>query len=167
MQPNLLITALAALIPLLVGFAWYNPKTFGNAWMKGAGLTEDTAKDMNMPLVFGLTYLFSLMIVFFSHGLTIHQYSLQSLMMVPEQGKGLIPGSAEEFNKLMEMYGGSFRTFRHGVVHGVITAIFFVLPVLGIGSLFERRGWKYILINFGYWAVSLALMFGVICQYSK
>ena len=99
--------------------------------------------------------------------MTIHQYGLQSLMMVPEHGKGLLPGSEEEFTRLMAIYGNSFRTFAHGTVHGVITAIFFVLPILGVGSLFERRGWKYILINFGYWAVSLALMFGVICQFSK
>lgn len=166
LQPNMLVTALAALIPLLVGFVWYNPKVFGNAWMKGAGLTEESMKGANMALIFGLTYVFSFMIAFYGHTLCIHQYGLQSLIM-EEHGKGAIPGSAEEFTRLMGIYGNSFRTWGHGVVHGIVTAIFFVLPLLAIGSLFERRGWKYILINFGYWAVSLAVMFAIICQFSK
>ncbi len=165
LQPNMLVTALAALIPLVVGFVWYNPKVFGNAWMKGAGLTEESMKGANMALVFGLTYVFSFFIAFSLNFLTIHQYGLQSLLM-EEHGKGAVAGSAEELKRLMDIYGESFRTFAHGAVHGTITAIFFVLPLTGIGALFERRGWKYILINAGYWIVSLAIMGGVVCRFS-
>ncbi|HLP52848.1 MAG TPA: DUF1761 domain-containing protein [Chitinophagales bacterium] len=164
---NIFVTsALAALIPLVVGFIWYNPKTFGNAWMKGAGLTEESAKGGNMALIFGLTYLFSFMIAFFSQGLCIHQTQLFSLMMVPETGVGIIPGSEDRVKELMEIYGHSFRTFRHGMVHGGVTATFLVLPTMAIGALFERRSWKYILINYGYWFISLMLMMGVVCQFA-
>jgi len=38
MQVNWLVQLLAALIPLVIGFLWYNPKTFGTAWMKGADM---------------------------------------------------------------------------------------------------------------------------------
>ena len=63
LQPNLIVSALAALFPLALGFVWYNPKVFGNAWMAGAGLTQETAqKDFNMPLVFGLNFVFSFLI---------------------------------------------------------------------------------------------------------
>jgi hypothetical protein len=31
---NFLAVPLAAVIPILVGMIWYNPKVFGNAWMK-------------------------------------------------------------------------------------------------------------------------------------
>lgn len=57
MQLNFfLCAAIAAVIPLLVGMVWYNPKVFGNAWMGATGLDEAKAKDgFNMPLVFGLT----------------------------------------------------------------------------------------------------------------
>jgi hypothetical protein len=55
------------------------------------------------------------------------------------------------------------RSFGHGALHGAIGAIFFVLPVLGINALFERKGWKYILINVGYWVVTLTIMGAIIC----
>lgn len=58
-QPNMLLAAATALIPLLIGFVWYNPKVFGTAWMKEAGVTMEDGKKMNMPLVFGLTYFLS------------------------------------------------------------------------------------------------------------
>ena len=87
LQPNLLVSALAALFPLALGFVWYNPKVFGNAWMAGAGLTQETAqKDFNMPLVFGLNFVFSFFIAFSLNFMTVHQYGLQSLIM-PEHGK--------------------------------------------------------------------------------
>ena len=59
-QPNLWILPVAAIIPLALGFIWYNPKVFGNAWMKAAEISEERAKSGNMLKIFGLTYLFSL-----------------------------------------------------------------------------------------------------------
>jgi len=41
-----------------------------------------------------------------------------------------------------------------------------VLPVMGVNALFERKGFKYIAINVGFWTVSLALMGGIICQWA-
>jgi hypothetical protein len=32
--------------------------------------------------------------------------------------------------------------------------------------LFERRSWKYIFINAGYWILTLTLMGGIICAYA-
>jgi hypothetical protein len=40
------------------------------------------------------------------------------------------------------------------------------LPIIGINALFERRGFKYIAINVGYWVVSMAIMGGIICQFA-
>ncbi|HPH81947.1 MAG TPA: DUF1761 domain-containing protein, partial [Flavobacteriales bacterium] len=66
----------------------------------------------------------------------------------------------------MSKYGNTFHTFKHGVFHGVLAGIFFALPVLGINSLFDRKSFKYIAINAGFWIVTLALMGGIICQFS-
>ncbi len=84
-------------------------------------------------------------------------------MMFPEI---LEAGSAAqtEYNELMTRYGDAQRGFKHGMVHGSIISFFFVLPLITINSLFERRGWKYIFIHFGYWLICLLLMGGLLCQ---
>lgn len=164
-QPNLLVSALSALVPLALGFVWYNPKVFGKAWMAGAGLTEETAKGINMPLVLGLNFVFSFLIAITLHFVTIHQFSLQSLIM-PQQGKEVAEGAAAMAAQVMEAYKGSYRSFGHGALHGAITGFFFAVPLLSGGALFERRGWKYILINAGYWIIALGIMGGIVCQYS-
>lgn len=162
----LIICAVTALIPLLIGFIWYNPKVFGNTWMKGAGLTEESMKGANMALIFGLTYFLSFLIAFGLHSITIHQFGLFGLLQ-PEQGYTDPAGAIDTLNGVAAQFATKFRTFRHGVIHGTINGIAILLPVCAINGLFERRGWKYILINAGYWIISTALMGGVICQFSK
>ncbi|SCY69909.1 Protein of unknown function [Flavobacterium caeni] len=48
MSINFLAILVAALSTLPVGFIWYNPKVFGNLWMRESGMTEDKAKSGNM-----------------------------------------------------------------------------------------------------------------------
>lgn len=38
---NPLAILVAGVSALVVGFVWYNPKVFGNAWMKAAGMTDE------------------------------------------------------------------------------------------------------------------------------
>lgn len=38
---NFYLYFVTALVPLILGFVWYNPKTFGNAWMKEAEMTDE------------------------------------------------------------------------------------------------------------------------------
>ena len=38
--------------------------------------------------------------------------------------------------------------------------------VIGINALFERKGFKYIAINAGYWILCLGLMGGVLCAFA-
>ncbi|MGB1243133.1 MAG: DUF1761 domain-containing protein [Chitinophagales bacterium] len=162
MPTNFYMFFIVALIPLIVGAVYYHPKVAGNAWMKTNGFTEESLQGANMMLIFGLTYLFSFMISFFLPGLVIHQASIFSLL-VPEV---LESGSAvqQSFNTFMGEFVDRHRTFGHGALHGGIATIFFVLPLIAINALFERRGWKYVLIHFGYWFISLILMGAVLCQ---
>jgi hypothetical protein len=163
---NLLILLLSALVPLVIGFIWYNPKVLGTAWMKSAGLTEEQLKGSNMLLIFGLTYFFSFLAATVITGLVIHQNAIYSVL-ANEEGFG-IPGSAMQtyIDDFMKNYGQNFRTFKHGMLHGGLTAIFFVMPIVGINALFERKGFKYIMIHVGYWFISLMIMGGIICQFS-
>ena len=65
----------------------------------------------------------------------------------------------------MAVKGTAFRTFGHGALHGFFTGLFIVLPILGTNALFEQKGWKYVWINTGYWAITLMLMGGLICAW--
>ncbi len=167
-MPNFLYVALAALIPLAVGFVWYNPKIgFGNAWMKASDLTEDKLKGANMALIFGLTYVFSFFVAAGLLSITIHQMGFYSTL-ADEPGFLKDPNAevTTYFNNFMATYGDRFRTFKHGAFHGVLAGITLILPVIAINAMFERKGFKYIAINVGYWIVSLAIMGGIVCQFA-
>ena len=156
-------TFIAALIPLFVGFIWYNPKVFGKAWMKASDMTEEKAKGANMILMFSLTYLFSLFAAFSLIGLTIHQLSVFSIFANDPTAMDPTSEAGGILKTVFEKYGSNFRTFKHGAFHGVIISLLLILPVIGTNAIFERRGFKYIAINLGYWMISMALMGGLIC----
>jgi hypothetical protein len=162
---NPAIAAATALIPLIMGFIWYNPKVFGNAWMVGAGLTEERAKGGNMFLIFGLTFVFSFLYAVFLQSFSIHQINFGSILQ-PEMNYTDPEGFTEAIKQAADLSQHKFRTFRHGVAHGVVFSIVGLLPLTIIGSLFERRNWKYILINWGYWAICTILMAGIGCQFA-
>jgi len=163
---NFPIFLAAALIPMVIGAIWYNPRVLGKAWMKASGVTEAQAQSGNMILIFGLAYLFSFFLAFGLNGLVIHQTGVFQLFA----GDPSFATEGSEFNtfanNFMEKYGDRHRSFGHGALHGGIAAIVFALPLIGIIALFERRGWQYVMIHFLYWFVALTLMGGVICQFA-
>ena len=58
MEINWIAIAVSALIPLVIGAIWYNPKVLGKAWMQASGVTEEQVQSGNMLVIFGLTYVF-------------------------------------------------------------------------------------------------------------
>ncbi|MEM9823153.1 MAG: DUF1761 domain-containing protein [Bacteroidota bacterium] len=162
MATNFYMYFVAALIPMIVGAIYYHPKVVGTAWMKANHFTEDTLKEGNMAIIFGMAYLYSAMLALVLGTLVIHQASVAGLL-IPE---AMEPGHPiqKTFNELMEQFGNRHRSFGHGAVHGVLLSLFFALPMVGINALFERRGWKYILIHFIYWLITLVSMGGLLCQ---
>ncbi|MBL7766071.1 MAG: DUF1761 domain-containing protein [Chitinophagaceae bacterium] len=166
MEINWLIVASAALIPLIVGFIWYHPAVFGKAWMKAAGVPEDAAKGANMALIFGLTILFGLMATIPLMSLSIHQMGFMSIFADEPSVKDAASPIGKYFNDFFAQYGHKFRTFKHGMLHGVLAGLFLGVPIMGTNALFERKGFKYIAINAGYWMLTLGLMAGVICGFA-
>lgn len=160
---NFVAVLIAAVIPTVIGFVWYNPKTFAPVWMRESGVDEVKIKTGNMAVIFGVSLLFSLMIAFFEQILVIHQLHFGSILAMQPDFKEAGSVSSELMKQLTDLYSHSFRTFKHGVFHGVLASIFFVLPIIGINSLFERRSFKYIMIHFGYWMVTLGIMGGILC----
>ena len=160
---HLALSALAAaLSTFIVGFIWYNPKVFGNAWMKAEGLTEEQLKKGNMLKIFGLSFVFAFIAGFMIiHPVVIHQFG----------ALGMTGGDPEHvktsYTAFMADYGTAFRTFKHGALHGTLLGVGLVFPVIAINGLYSHKPWKLIFITAGYWIVSLAIMGGIICGWSE
>src|SRR5579863_8391879 len=113
MGHNLLVLALTALIPLVVGSAWYSPLLFAKPWMAATGMTEEKAKKSNMALNMLLLYIFSFFIGSALIPIVIHQFGLFSMLADPKT-KEMLKDPNSEISKIMATlwtgYSHSFRT---------------------------------------------------------
>ena len=163
---NFPIIIIAAVIPMLIGMLWYSNTLFGKAWMKAAEVTEEKLRAGNMLVTFGTTFIFCIFASMVLQYMVIHQYSVASIL-ANEPGindpNSVISLYLKDF---MDNYGNNFRTFKHGALHGFMAGLFFATPVIGMSSLFEQRGFKYLFIHAVFWVVSLTLMGGFICQFA-
>ena len=164
-QPNWWLILVVALIPLVIGFIWYNPKVFGNAWMRTAEIDEERAQSGNMLKIFGLTYLFSILAAYMLAMGSVHQSGIIQLFLGDPALEDPNSAISTFVNEFMTTYGDRHRSFSHGVIHGIETAVFYGLALIGINCLFERRPFKYALIHLGYWIVCFAIMGGLLCQF--
>ena len=57
---NYLAVIAAAIATFVLGGLWYSPALFGKVWQREAGVTEEKMKTANMALIFGLTFVLSL-----------------------------------------------------------------------------------------------------------
>jgi Protein of unknown function (DUF1761) len=155
---TILTLLLSAFSSLVVGFIWYNPKVFGTIWMRESGVTEEKIKGGNMILTLTMAFIYAFFISFVLQFLVIHQTGANSATV------GITGVDPSVLKNYMDAYGTTYRTFKHGALHGFMTGLFFCLPVIGVGALFEKRSWKYTLIAGGYWVITCMLMGGIICQ---
>ena len=139
MNVNWIALVVAAILPLVTGFIWYNPKVFGTAWMKESGMTEEKAKTMNPGKTYGLAVVFAFFLAF---------YIYMTVMV----------GGPDDMRHGAEPY----LTFKHGALHGSMLALFIGLPMFATNALFEMKSARYVLINIGYWVVTMALMGGIV-----
>jgi hypothetical protein len=160
---NFPILLLAALVPMVIGFIWYSPKVFGKAWMEASGMTDEKVKGGNMALIFGLSFVFAVLLAVEINFMVIHQNHLYSIFFGQADG---LKATLEYMDTTHVGWTENFRTFKHGSFHGLLAGLLFAVPVLATNSMFERKGLKYVLVNGGYWVITIALMGGVICQFS-
>lgn len=135
--------------------------------MKAAEVTEEKLKTGRMAVIFSLTYAMGFFISAGLMAMVIHQAHLYSIFADIADAKDPNSEVGKYFSDFMAKYGNLYRTFKHGAFHGTLTSIMFVMTIISIVAMFERRGFKYIVIHTGYWAVTLALMGGAICQFAK
>lgn len=164
MPSNFYMYFLVALIPLVVGAIYYGT-LFQKAYMEINGFTESPIQHKNKAVIFGLSYLLSLLLCQVLVALGIHQVGVVALGM---HGAGeFTPEALADVNAFLAKYGNTYRSFGHGVAHGMMASIFFALPILSINAMFEGRGWKYTLLHWGYWTICLTLMSGILCATLK
>jgi len=127
--------------------------------MKSSGVNPNEGKQPNMALIFGLTYLLGLFLSVAMMTISIHQMGVMAIF------DGLQPDGKihPDLQSFLETYGSRFRSFKHGALHGFIASVTIALPIIGMVSMFERRSGKYVFIHWGYWAITLLLMGGLIC----
>ena len=166
MNVNFLVLLAAAIIPMIIGFIWYHPKVLGTFWMQASGVTEDKLKSGNMALIFCLAFLFSFFMDFVIQFLVIHQMHAFSILGTQPDSSDPNSEASLMLKKFMELFGTSYRTFKHGALHGTMSGIFLAMPLVAITALFERRSFKYIAVHAGYWIICFGLMGGVICAFS-
>ena len=81
-EVNLLAVFLGALAFFVVGMVWYGA-LFGKVWQREAGLTEEQMAGGNMPLIFGLCFLFELLIALtLGHQFARSDPSTRGIMMI-------------------------------------------------------------------------------------
>lgn len=166
MDINWLVVLGTAFIPMVTGFIWYHPKVMGTVWMKEANMTEEMIQGGNMALIFGVSFVFAFLLAVEMNFIVVHQNHFMSILM---NEPGLFDKGSEMqlfVEDFMTKYGRNFRTFKHGLFHGVVAGFIFALPVLGTNALFERKSFKYIMVNGAYWMITIGLMGGVIGQWA-
>ncbi|MEL7834745.1 DUF1761 domain-containing protein [Fodinibius sp. Rm-B-1B1-1] len=125
---NLLAVLVATLSTFLVGWLWYGP-LFGKAWMAAVGFTEEDLQEGNMAKIFGLAFIFEFIMAF-------------NLAM-------FLTGSPEAAETM---------TATTGAFYGFLTGFGWIFFALAVNSLYERKSWKYIFINGGYWTIAFTIM---------
>ncbi len=161
MHINFVAVLIAALVPMALGFIWYNPKVFGTAWMNASGMTPEKGKNSNMAVVFGVSFVMSFLMAFGMQFMVIHQFHVGSLFYkLPINDASTHEGAL--YAQVMELLGTSWRTFKHGALHGFIGCLFIVMPVFVTNCLFEQKGFKYMALTVGYWLVAMTIMGGII-----
>lgn len=160
MEINFYALLAAAASSLAIGFIWYNPKVFGGIWMRETGMTEEKAREANMAIMLGATFVYAFLIAFILQMLTIHQFG--ALGMVGGDPTVAKPSYAA----FMADYGTAFRTFKHGALHGFMTGLFLAFPLVGTNALYERRSFKYVMVVAGYWIVCCMIMGGIVCGWT-
>lgn len=162
---NFYILPISALVPLIIGYIWYQPNVFGN---KLATTTGATIESIQLPKSIGkiaLIYLFSLLLSYIMTLVSVHQIGVFQLFFMDAS----FADTSSEFrtftNDFLAKYGTRHKTFGHGMVHGAEASFFFSLAILGISALLTGKSLKSIWVHVGFWVVCCSLMAGINCAF--
>ncbi len=157
---NPLALALAAFLLCVLHFIWYRLVFANSISTLVAGYVKPNAG--RMALQYFIMFLLSFFIAVNLNFLVVHQAHLASIV---QNDEGLKDPNSEVslwLKSSTEKYGNNFRTFKHGTLHGLITAVLFIGGLIAITGISEGNKVKLRLIHWGFWLVTATLMGGII-----
>ncbi len=166
MDINFIALAVSSIIPLLIGIVWYHPKFGGTTWMREAEISEEKMRNWNKLLIISNTIILGLFLSLGLYSMVIHQPHIYSAVMSDPSIKDPNSELSLWLQNFMSQYGQNFRTFKHGAFHGLVGSFLIALPIITINALLERKSFKYIMINWMFWAVCMIIMGGIISAYA-
>ncbi len=128
-EVNYLAVVVSALVGFVVGFPWYGP-VFGKSWMELVGMTEEKAKQGNMGKIFGLSFIFQL----------IMAYCLAMFLGAPEidAAMGAFYGFLTGFGWIFFVFATSYlyeqKPFKLTLINGGYWTVVFTIMGLILGA---------------------------------
>lgn len=124
---GLLTVVLGAVAFFAVGFVWYG-LLFSKAWQKAAGMSDEDIQGGNMPLIFGLSFLFEMLIsLVLGHMIAMSDPSDRAIMMM---AVGL--GAAV----MVPAIGINYLYLRKSAAHFFIDAGHFIIGMAAMGGVY-------------------------------
>jgi hypothetical protein len=130
---NYLAVLVAALVPMMIGFAWYSPALFAKKWMALLGKTEEEIKKSGPGKAYALSFLTALVMAY------------------------VLDHSVIFAGAYLHMSG-----FPAGMMAGFWSWLGFVVTTNAGSVLFEFRRAGLYWINMGYYFVCLLIMGGIL-----
>ncbi len=150
---------LIPLIPLALGYYWYDPKSGIRTWSGEKVINPNELSFIQILIL----YVLSFTLVYGYINLIIHQMGFYELFFTD-----IMKGSKEAeiiVQNFMNQYGQKHRHFGHGVFHGIINAFVFALPFVGVNAILNKKNKKYVTLHFSYWLITSAIIGGLISEF--
>ena len=119
----------AALLTFVLGGLWYGP-LFGKPWMRASGVTEERARQGNMPLIFGLSFVLQLLAAF----------SLDMFIGEAGTGFGVFAGAMTGIFFVGTAFGVVYLFEQRPLAHWAVNAGYHVVSFTAMGAILGAWG---------------------------
>jgi len=119
----------AAFVTFLLGGLWYGP-LFGKPWMRASGVTEERARQGNMPLIFGLSFVLQLLAAF----------SLDMFIGEAGTGFGVFAGAMTGIFFVATAFGVVYLFEQRPFAHWAVNAGYHVVSFTIMGAILGAWG---------------------------
>lgn len=157
---NYFYFALIALLPLIIAFFWFHPAFFVQKYFNSGAIFQKNKLSLGKIL---MLYLLSVLLIYGYMNLIIHQLGFYELFFTD-----IMKGSGEAqiiVDNFLAKYGDKYRTFKHGLFHGIINTFIVALPFIGIITILESKPISYLFNYMGYWLATSMIVGGLISAF--